>query len=680
VKLPVSWMREFSDPPAGPAEIAARMASCGFAVDSLEHDVIDFEVTANRPDALSIYGLAREIATLYDVPLAAYPPAVSPRNAGARVSTPGPAPNIRVSIDSPLSARYALAIASVTIGPSPSWVVERLAACGVRSVNNIVDLTNYVMIEMGQPMHAFDANRLAGGEIHVRLAHKGEKLTTLDGESRTLDADMLVIADRDHAAAVAGVMGGRASEVSASTRHIAIESAWFSPASVRATSKRLGLKTEASARFERGADIDAPVRGAERLLDLIEATGAGHRAGGVHDDYPKPVGPRTVTVRKSMAARLLGAAAPDADIERMLSKLGFVLEKTGEGWHARVPSFRVDVHREADVIEEIGRHYGFDRIPSTYPSPSAAPAPSSPRLRASRDLRRVLAGAGLDEAVTFTFLERAAAASFVEDESALVPIANPLSEKFAVLRPSLLAGLVDACGYNQRREQSDVRLFEIGGAFSSVEGERLQLGWALSGTRHEHWSQPGRPTDYFDGSGIADLAAAVFGVQLRAEPETVSWGVAGQTARLCDRAAAGVPLGVIGQVKPSIVAARGGGADPIVAGFLWLDRLMVSGARDRGVEPLPRFPSIVRDLSILVDERLPAETVRVTIRAHAPATLEDVREFDRYRGKGIPEGHVSLSLRLTFRHPERTLTDEEASQAIEAIVAALMREHGAKLR
>jgi phenylalanyl-tRNA synthetase beta chain len=672
VKLPVTWLREFANPQADVAVIAAKMAACGFAVEDIADDVIDFEVTANRPDCLSVYGLAREVATAFDLELKSPTSPTSPKSPGS--------PEIRVTIESELCGRYAVALADVTVGPSPGWLVERLAACGIRAINNIVDVTNYVMLEMGHPMHAFDVARLSGGEIRVRAARTGEKLTTLDGETRTLDPSMLVIADRDHAVAVAGVMGGRASEVSGSTARIALESAWFQPASVRGTSRRLGLKTEASSRFERGADIEAPRRAIDRALALLEAAGAGPKLQAVVDEYPHPAAARVVAVARVRIARLLGAEIPASDVERILTSLGFAVDRTPEGWRLRVPSFRVDVSREADAIEEIGRHWGFDRIPATFPAATSAPAPLAPPVVAGRTARRVLTAAGLEEAVSFTFLERSAAAPFVRQESDLVEIANPLSEKFAVLRPSLLPGLLDACLYNQRRQQSDVRLFETGSTFSPA-GERAEVGWVVAGVRHEHWSEPPRAADFFDATGVAQLVASAFGVRLRAAPSDDAWFVPGRGARLFIEDRPGAPaVGMAGQIKPAVVAARGG-SDAVVAGVLWMEPLLEADrVRDRAVTALPRFPSIVRDLSIVIDERLPAETVRGTIRANAPDTLEDVREFDRYQGKGIPDGQVSLSVRLTFRGSDRTLTDEGIQGAVDGIIAALAREHDARLR
>ncbi|MEZ5318205.1 MAG: phenylalanine--tRNA ligase subunit beta [Vicinamibacterales bacterium] len=672
MKVPVSWLREFADLPDDAAEVGRRLGACGFAVDGLEGDVLDLDVTANRPDGLSVYGLAREAAAAFGVPLKPAP------GTTALARKPAGHEKLPVSIGDAGCGRYVLALADVQVAPSPVWLADRLAAAGVRPINNVVDVTNYVMLETGQPLHAFDAAHLGGPEIRVRRARPGETLETLDGQARQLEETMLVIADRERPVALAGLMGGATSEVSRETRRIALESAWFRPTVVRAASKRLGLKTEASARFERGADLDAPARAAARALELLDDIGAGRAAGPLVDVQPLAVERRTVTLRTDRLARLLGDTVPAADVERILGALGFLPRAAAGGWDVTVPSWRVDVSREADLIEEVGRHWGFDRIPATFPALRAMPRPSAPPVLRARVLRRVLCGAGLQEAVTFTFIEDAAAAPFAA-EADRVAILNPISEKFGVLRPSLLPGLLDSLVYSRHRESADVRLFEIGTAFVRA-GEQARAGWVLTGSRGSHWSGEAGPVTFADARGVAELLAATFGVALAVTPaDDLPWFARGRAARL---AIGGRPAGWIGELPSAYVEARGlGPSDRVFAGEIDLAVLAPDGAPTaRAIEPLPRFPSIVRDLSILVDERLPAASVRDTIRSHAPATLVGVREFDRYQGKGVPGGQISLSVRLTFRAPDRTLTDSEVQQAVDAIVAALARDHGAVLR
>ncbi len=666
MKLPLAWLREFVDVPDRTATVADRFGACGFAVEEVTDQVIDLEITANRPDCLGILGLAREASTAFDVDLR------PPRIDESLQSVTGQA-GIKVSVGDAGCGRYALAVADVMVGPSPDWLAAHLRAAGVRPINNVVDVTNFVMLELGHPLHAFDVARLRGPEIRVRRARAGETIVTIDGEQRALDDTMLVIADREQPVAVAGVMGGAESEVSATTARVALESAWFLPPAVRATSRKLGLKTEAAARFERGADVAMPVLALRRALTLLQDIGAGRLVGGVTDIAPRQPEVRAVALRRERLARLLGTTVPDEDVRRILRRLGFGVHDTPEGWRLDVPSFRVDVSREADLVEEVGRHWGFDRIAPTLPALDALPPPVLPALMRDRTVRRLLCGAGLQEAMTFTFIERAWAAPFAADDQ-LVSLKNPLSEKFAALRPSLVPGLLESLIYNRHRQVVDIRLFELGATFSRAAGERRAVGWVLSGSRGTHWSGDLGPLTFSDTKGVADLLAGAFRVGLTSHAaDDCPWLTPGQAAALTT--GSGQVVGWIGRL-----ASTRGIDEAVFAGELQLDVLANASTGPSPIDPLPRHPSIVRDISIVVDERLPAATVRGTIRSAAPVTLVAVAEFDRYQGTGVPAGQVSLSLRLTFQDAARTLTDAEAHAAVDAIVAALRREHGAVLR
>jgi phenylalanyl-tRNA synthetase beta chain len=666
MKLPIAWLREFVDLPEPPPEVAARFGACGFAIDGIEGEVLDLDVTANRPDCLGVFGLAREASAAFDRDLRL--PRLDQSVASAATAAP-----VKVSIADAGCGRYALAVADVQVDPSPDWLANRLRAAGVRPINNVVDITNYVMLELGHPMHAFDLSRLAGPEIRVRRARAGETIVTLDGESRTLDETMLAIADRDRAIAVAGVMGGSGSEVSPGTARVAFESAWFQPASVRATSRKLGLKTEAAARFERGADPAMPLVALQRAVTLLHEIGAGRLVGGLTDVAPRPLPARTVELRRDRLTRLLGSAVPDADVHRILTRLGFAPQATPAGWRTDVPTFRVDVSRETDLVEEVSRHWGFDRIPATLPALGVLPPRLLPTLARDRHVRRLCCGAGLQEAMTFTFVDRTWAEPYAP-EGGVLALKNPLSEKFAVLRPSIVPGLVESLIHNCHRQAADVRLFELGAIFSPDGGERRAVGWVLTGSRGSHWSADQGALTFSDTKGLAELLALAFRVGLTATPaDDCRWLVPGQAARLSRED--GRAAGWVGRL-----AATRGLDEPIYAGELYLDVLPDEEAAPRAIDSLPRHPWIVRDLSIVVDERLPAATVRGTIRSAAPPTLVGVAEFDRYQGKGVPAGQVSLSFRLRFQDPSRTLTDAEAQTAVEAIVAALAREHGAVLR
>jgi len=704
VKVLVSWLRDFVDVPASPADIAAAMSVRGFAVEGIDavgdgDAVLDFEVTANRPDCMSVIGIAREVAAVYGLrvrrPVVASAPlqASGPGESGpalhlAELKTVDQG-DVDVVIESPdLCPRYAGAVADVTIGPSPDWLQTRLRSAGVRPTSNIVDVTNYVLLELGHPMHAFDHARLAGGQIRVRTARPGEPLRTLDGKDRALAPDMLVIADAERAVAVAGVMGGADSEVTPDTTTIVLESAYFNPLSIRRTSKALGLKTEASVRFERGADPRLPLTAMERGCALLEMIGAGRARGTVVDRYPTRIEPTALRLRTARIADLLGISIAGDEIRRILESLGFALRESQDGWNVTVPTRRVDVSREVDLIEEVARHYGFDRIPVTFPSLSTAPPPADPRIERARRLRRLMAGQGFSEAVTFGFTSTAAAAPFATDDS-LVPIRNPLSEAFGVLRPSLLTGLVESAGRNIRRGRRDARLFEIGSRFTRQSGETQTIAFIWTGAgRPAHWSERAREADFFDATGIVSTIADAHDAAVDFHPITSPVLVAGQAAAVMARPKdpAGTrgrdaQVGIVGRLAPAIGESLGLPAEaPAYVAELALEPLAAfPRTAFKAIAP-PRFPSLDRDISILVDDTTTAGSIRDTVHELGIPILAALQEFDRYSGTGVPDGKLSLSLRLTFRSPDRTLTDAEVQTAMTAVLEALTGRHGAVQR
>jgi phenylalanyl-tRNA synthetase beta chain len=513
-------------------------------------------------------------------------------------------------------------------------------------------------------------------------------LTTLDGVKRTLDPDMLVIADAERAQALAGVMGGAHSEVSGRTTTVALESAYFQPATVRRAARRLGMSTEASYRFERGANIQGPVAALARVGALLAQLGAGTLRPGVIDVYPAPRLPLRVLLRHDRIARLLGMTVDAVDVERILSRLGFGLERLDAPaltWQATVPFWRVDVAREADLVEEVARHVGYEQLPATFPPVVKAPARPDARLERERVARRAALAAGFSEAVTFTFIERAAALRYV-DEAALVPLANPLSEKYAVMRPSLLPGLVESLAHNRRHGRRDVQLFELGAAVRADAGEirTIALAWTGAGLP-EHWSHAGRPVDFFDIKGVVEAVAAALGVPLIFEAATHVALEPGRTASIAAARADGPahPAGTVGLLRPGVADAHGlPTQDEVYVAELDLDALApsIDLGEDVRVTALPRYPPVVRDVSLLLPATTPAVRVRDTIRQAAPPELQHLQEFARYEGKGVPDGEVSLSFRLVFRSPDRTLTDAEVQQAVDALLAAVAAAHGARLR
>ncbi|MEZ5294592.1 MAG: phenylalanine--tRNA ligase subunit beta [Vicinamibacterales bacterium] len=696
MKVLYSWLKDFVDVPDGPAEVGRRLSLRGLALEGLDpvapgdmppgtaavadDAVLDFDVTANRPDCLSVIGIAREVATVYGVPLRV-PDAARGDHLRLAALTPVDRASIGVRLDAPdLCPRFAGAAAAVRVAPSPAWVQRRLQALGVRPISNIVDVTNYVMLEMGQPMHAFDEARLAGGQIVVRQARAGETLVTLDGKTRTLAPPQLVVADAERAVAVGGVMGGLDSEVTDGTARIVLEAAWWHPRSIRATSKALGLKTEASTRFERGADRTLQARATARACALLEILGAGTADGTLVDAVAAPFVPAVVPLAHAHVEGLLGMAVPPAEVTRILVALGFQVEAASDGagrWRVTVPGWRPDIARPQDLVEEVGRHHGFEHLPATFPPVHQAPPPSDPRIARDAAARRAMLAMGFSEAISFAFVEAAAAAPFAGATPPLA-LANPLSETFAVMRPSVLPGVVDAISHNRRHGRRDVRLFEIATAFTD-HGERRALAAAWTGeAAGDHWSGGRREVDFFDVKGAVENVGAALGVRLDVGPVAHPALVDGRGASVT---AGDRPVGLCGQLSPDVAAAREIPRDPVYVLELDLDAIAATTPSGPArVAPLPRFPASARDVSLLVDDALSAAAVRDTIRRAAPTTLVSVREFDRYQGRGIPAGKVSVSLRLTFQAPDRTLTDEEVGSATAAAIAAVQAAFGAEQR
>ena len=603
-----------------------------------------------------------------------------------------------------LCPRFAAAVANVRIGRSPAWLAARLQAAGVRPISNIVDITNYVNLELGQPMHAYDLARLAGASlIRVRRAKPGETITTLDGVERKLDPEMLVIADRDRSQGIAGVMGGAASEVSAATTHDRVRGgvlqAGLDPAHQQAARPQdRGLVALRARRRHQRAGRRHPARGGADAADRRRPSRSDRSSTSTRSRASRG----GCTCAASGSPALLGASVPDADVIRILRGLGLEVTPAADGWDAVAPTFRVDLLREADLIEEVGRHYGFDKLEATFPvghaagaaARSAHPARSArpPRADRGRFLRsgdlRLHRSAGRRR-----LRERRAASTQKPEVSGLrlrvpiVSIANPLSAKFDTLRPSLLPGLVDAVAHNRRHGRRDVQLFEIGTRFTTA-GETRGVAMAWTGAAGgDHWSGGAREVDFFDVKGVAEHLARALGVAVRVEPVREPFLVAGQTASIlvADGPCRGARVGVAGQLTPALADSRGlPRQDRVLVAELDLDLLQRARvAASDAARPLPRHPFVVRDLSIVVADSLPAEIIRDTILAAGrdlPAPLSALSVFDRYQGKGVPAGAVSLSLRLTFQASDRTLTDAEVQRSVDTILAALVREHAAVQR
>ncbi len=648
--------------------------------------VFDLEVTPNRPDLNSVIGIAREVAAVTGKPLR-LPGVTLPE-----VPTGAAAPAVVRLEASDLCPRYtALVIRGLRVGPSPAWLRSALEKVGLRSINNVVDVSNFVMLETGQPLHTFDLRRLrtnAAGlpEVVIRRASEGEKFTTLDGREHTLHPEHLLIADVAGGIALAGIMGGLDSGIQADTTDVLIESAYFTPTGIRRTSKALGLRTDASYRFERGADVHAAASAGRRCAQLLLELAGGNLSGALIDAFPNPPQSKELTLRHDRAQVLLGVDIPAETQAGFLAGLG--LEEVGQGSRTggttsvwRVPSWRVDLKREVDLVEEVARLFGVDRIPSTAPRGAVGSHPFDATYDRFAEVRRILTGLGLDEAQGQTLISDTAARR-ASDE--VVLLANPLSSDMNALRPSLLPGLLDSLSHNLTRRNGDVQLFEIGRVFSLQNGVARE-GWrvaiALTGARDPRfWSGADRDAkaDVYDLKGLVEELIERLGLR------GVAYARRTESTPLMLESAAitlggKLPLGQLGQLLPTL-AKRYDLRDAVLLAELDLDALLARSNPARSFKPLAAFPSIQRDVAMIVPEATTHEAVLAAVKQAKPQHLEVVELFDVFRGKHVPEGHKSLAYSFTYRAADRTLKDEEVQAAHERLVGVFQSVLGATLR
>ena len=654
----------------------------------LDDWILEIEITPNRPDALSVVGVAREIAALTGAPFR-FPRVVATEGAVEASSLAS------VEVQAPdLCPRFcARVITGLTVKPSPPWLAQRLRAVGLRPINNLVDVTNYIMWELGQPLHAFDLDTLARHTVVVRRARPGERTKTLDGQERALGPDMALVCDPEHAVGIGGVMGGADSEVTGGTTRVLLEAAYWDPGSIRRTARTLGLSTDAAYRFERGGDIEAPPDVLARAAQLMAELGGGAVARGVIDVYPGPRPHRRVTLRMSRVERVIGASPPREEAVRILQALGFAVDDTGEDLQVVVPSFRRDIHQEDDLVEEIVRIWGYDRIPLTLAGGGEIQPITQPAgVRLGRLMGRALNAAGLSECVTWVFLDpdRLKRMGWADPER-LLALQNPLSVERSVLRPSLLPGLLEVVGLNANRQMPDVRAFEVGNVFAPHRPEDgdhpahedLRLGLVLTGLRAPRaWFTAARDrVDLYDAKGMAEAALQAAGV---ADARTVPWSdeqvpaflEPGRAARLVRGT---TDLGWFGEVA---LAAREvfDLPAPVFAAELSVTALTALPSPTVRYEPLPRFPAVQRDLAIVVSSEVTAGAVEVAIRALDLPLLSRITLFDVYTGGQVGAGRRSLAWSLTFQAPDRTLTDAEVNRVHSLIVTEVARQFGAEVR
>lgn len=682
-------------PPGTPFLAAIPVGDVRFVVD----------VTPNRPDLLSHLGLAREIAAATGTTVR-IPPV--PGSAGTSVPAAIAAPRsaraggVEVTLEDATGCpRYmGVVVRGVTVGPSPAWLAERLTAVGSRPINNVVDVTNYLLHELGQPMHAFDLAALAGQAVVIRTARPGETLTTLDGVARTLDPSMTVIADRDRAQAVGGVMGGASSEVTASTTDIFLEVAYFDPRSIRRTRRALGLSTDASYRFERGVDPELQPMALARAVEMLIAVAGGRVDGAPVDLRPAPAQHRHIALRPARVTRVLGDPVNADEIARLLGAIGFTVTGGADALDVVVPSWRPDVALEADLIEEVARLRGYDALPSDLRPFRLGTVPESAVAVATRRMRERLVAAGLLEARPLPFVKGGA--------EGFVRVANPIAENEAYLRRDLLDTLARRAEHNLAHMQRDVRLFEVGSAFlptgDTLPVEELRVAALVMGHRRPpHWTEQ-RPPDFdeWDAKGLAEEMARVAypaaTIDLRGAAGAHAGGNgarAPETGVLWEIVVDGVVRGVVRRI-PLDAPVWAAPAYGVELTLLTIDSAVLappgsarygeSSAERRGAvpairyRPLPTTPAAEFDLALLVPNDMPAARVEQALRSAAGELLERLTLFDEYRGDAVPAGHRSLAWRLTFRHPERTLREKEIAGRREKLLRTLEGELGVRQR
>ncbi|HEY1277172.1 MAG TPA: phenylalanine--tRNA ligase subunit beta [Thermoleophilaceae bacterium] len=646
----------------------------------IEDDVIEIEITPNRPDAMSVYGVARDLHAVTAAALAEDPAATDAEPSG----TDSAEDHARVKIADPeICLRFTARVyEDVRIGPSPLWLKQRLMAAGQRPISNVVDITNYAMLATGQPLHAFDLDEVRGHAIVVRRAEDGERMTTLDDVERTFGPEMGLVCDAEGPSGVAGIMGGQISEVSDRTTRVLMEAAtWVGPNIMR-TSRMLGLRTEASARFEKQLHPDltmAAQRLAARLM--VELCGA-RMVPGTLDDYPSPAEPRRVTLRTARMERLLGERIEDDQVEGILHRLGFEPRREDGTFAVTVPYWRdSDTQREVDLIEEVARIHGLDKLPTTLPAREGAIGRLTPSQRLRRRLEDLLRDRGLYECVSYSFTSPATLARLRLGDEPLLRIDNPLSEDLSVMRPLILPGLLDTARHNAAHGRPGVALFESAhvyrpgasldrtfegsprGATPAEEGHHLAV--LVTEASPAGWRSPARPGDFYAARAALEAVMAAAGIDWRAEPAARPFLHPGRAAAVVGPD--GRELGWLGELHP-LVLREWELADPVAAFELDVDALVdLTGGRVATYRDVTAFPAVLQDIAVVVPDDVPAAEVEAAVRAGGGELLGAVRIFDLYRGEQVGEGSKSLALRLEFRAPDRTLTDEEVAERRAAI-------------
>ncbi len=687
MKVPFEWLKEYANTELSAEEVAAKLTLGGLEVEAIEEvetpegklTVLETSPTSNRGDLLSLVGVAREVHALcgaeFTPPLVQVEEVQEPASKFASLEV----------LDAVGCPRYtARILLEVEVKPSPEWLQAKLLAAGVRPINNVVDVTNYVLLELGQPLHAFDLDELEGAKIVVRRAQAGEKLETLDGITRELDEDCLVIADANRPVALAGIMGGEDSGVTEKTTRVVLESAHFKPQLIRATAKRFTMSTEASYRFERYVDVNGTLQAVDRACQLLCEIAGAKVATGALEFYPEPVEAKTLELRPDRCEQLLGIALSPQEQQDILEALGFKVTP-GARLKVTVPTFRHDITREVDLLEELVRVYGYDKLEETLPAIGGVVGGESAKREFVNQVRQGLAAAGLCEMQTFSLtspreLEAVKAREFAGEA---VPVTNAMSEEYSVLRPTLLGGLVREIAYNLHRQQPEAWLFEVDRVFkpgaSGEVKEPVYAGIALTGGNYTaKWNLgPCAESDVYELKGIIEELLDYLQVfEVTFEPAELPFARPGYGAKV---KAKGQEVGYIAELSDEVKQAFEVEQAVFVA-ELDVEALFEARSETRPYKRPAAFPKSERDLALVAPVEVSCAQLVEVVKAEGGELLEDVTVFDVFEGKSLGEGKRSLAVRLSFRHPERTLTEEEINPVVERIVRALGERYQASLR
>lgn len=683
MKASYNWLKEFVAFDIPPKELAHVLTMAGFEVEAIEETdddtIFDIGITPNRPDCLSIRGIARELSAVLELPFDDVHPEISGQN--------GDGPEVEIR-DSVLCSRYSSRLVTdVRPGPSPDWLSKRLESHGIRSASNIVDITNYVLLEFGQPLHAFDLDKLAGKKIVVRKAGKTSKFTTLDDTKRPLKKDMLLIWDAEKPVAIAGVMGGQNTEVSGSTVNVLLESAYFKPASVRRTSKSLNLSTESSYRFERGVDFNGVIPALDRAAQLI-AEIAGGTVSGLTDSCPEPFRPRRISFTFKKVVSYIGAEIDETFIMNTLHNLGFRTDKAGEGISVTPPSFRNDVSRDVDIIEEIARIYGYDNIPSTLPITQMSAAPEHRTRSVVKAIKNSFTGSGFSEVINYSFMntESLDILQLPPDDirRKVVYVRNPLRKEEEAMRTTLVPALLNNIGLNLNRGERTMRFFEVSKVFLPSEEKLPNEVIQVSAVFHKDLDSAVWQADH---DGFYDLKGMLENLFEELKIKDYSFDHTGyplepylHPGKACSVLVAGERAGSLGTLHPAVSGSLGIRGNINILELFGLEKIIGSMQTKTVFVPLPKYPYAERDVAVVVDDDVTVSSVHNEMLREASDIIESINLFDVYKGKPIPKDKKSLAFSIRFRSADRTLTDAEVDDLRSRIIRRLEENLGAELR